>query len=78
MINLDENTFTVINDEGKEVVCDILFTFDYADTKRAILCIQIIAKMKLMDRFRYLPQFSMKPTTVIICCCRSNRKQNGW
>ncbi|MBQ3528193.1 MAG: DUF1292 domain-containing protein [Clostridia bacterium] len=37
MINLDENTFTVINDEGKEVVCDILFTFDYADTEKSYI-----------------------------------------
>ena len=37
MINLNENTFVVINDEGKEVVCDILFTFDYADTGKSYI-----------------------------------------
>ena len=37
MINPNENTFTVINDEGKEVVCDILFTFDYADTRKSYI-----------------------------------------
>lgn len=37
MINPNENTFTVINDEGKEVVCDILFTFDYADTGKSYI-----------------------------------------
>ena len=37
MMNPNENTFTVINDEGKEVVCDILFTFDYADTGKSYI-----------------------------------------
>lgn len=30
----DENTFTVINDEGEEVVCNVLFTFDCDDESR--------------------------------------------
>ena len=30
----DKNTFSVINDEGREVVCDVLFTFDSDDEKR--------------------------------------------
>lgn len=30
----DKNTFTVINDEDKEVVCNVLFTFDSADESR--------------------------------------------
>ena len=37
MINPNENTFTVINDEGKEVICDILFTFDSADTGKSYI-----------------------------------------
>ena len=30
----DKNTFTVINEEGKEVVCNVLFTFDSDETKK--------------------------------------------
>lgn len=30
-----KNTFTVINDEGKEIVCDVLFTFDSDETKKS-------------------------------------------
>lgn len=37
MINANENTFTVYNDDGKAVVCDILFTFDSADTGRSYI-----------------------------------------
>lgn len=28
----NDNTFTVINDEGKEVTCNVLFTFDSEET----------------------------------------------
>jgi len=28
----EKNSFTIINDEGKEVVCDVLFTFDSEET----------------------------------------------
>lgn len=31
----EKNTFTVINDEGKEIVCDVLFTFDSDETKKS-------------------------------------------
>ena len=31
----EKNTFTVINDEGKETVCDVLFTFDSDETKKS-------------------------------------------
>lgn len=31
----EKNTFTVINDEGKESVCDVLFTFDSDETKKS-------------------------------------------
>ncbi len=31
----EKNTFTVVNDEGKEVVCDVLFTFDSDETKKS-------------------------------------------
>lgn len=37
MINHNENTFIVINDEGKEVICDILFTFDNAETEKSYI-----------------------------------------
>ena len=31
----NNNTFKVINDEGQEIVCDILFTFDSEETKKS-------------------------------------------
>ncbi len=31
----EKNIFTVINDEGKEIVCDVLFTFDSDETKKS-------------------------------------------
>lgn len=34
---MDKNTFKVINDEGKEVVCHILFTFDSEETKKSYI-----------------------------------------
>ena len=33
----NNNTFKVINDEGKEIVCDILFTFDSEETKKSYI-----------------------------------------
>ena len=33
----EKNTFTVINDEGKEIVCDVLFTFDSEETKKSYI-----------------------------------------
>jgi len=33
----NNNTFKVINDEGKEVTCDILFTFDSEETKKSYI-----------------------------------------
>ena len=32
-----ENTFTVLNDEGQEIVCDILFTFDNQDNGKSYI-----------------------------------------
>lgn len=29
-----KNTFTVVNDEGKEIVCEILFTFESDETNK--------------------------------------------
>ncbi|MBQ9014123.1 MAG: DUF1292 domain-containing protein [Bacilli bacterium] len=29
-----ENTFTIINDEGKEITCEILFTYEDEKTKK--------------------------------------------
>ena len=33
----DKNTFTVISDEGKEIVCNVLFTFDSDETKKSYI-----------------------------------------
>ena len=33
----DKNTFTVINEEGKERVCNVLFTFDSDETKKSYI-----------------------------------------
>ena len=35
--NEEKNTFTVINDEGKEITCDVLFTFDSDETKKSYI-----------------------------------------
>jgi uncharacterized protein YrzB (UPF0473 family) len=32
-----ENTFKIINDNGEEVMCDILFTFDSEETKKSYI-----------------------------------------
>ena len=37
MKNQDKNSFTVINDEGKEIECDVLFTFDSDETKKSYI-----------------------------------------
>lgn len=33
----EKNTFTVVNDEGKEVTCEVLFTFDSEETKKSYI-----------------------------------------
>lgn len=33
----EKKSFTVINDEGKKVVCDVLFTFDSDETKKSYI-----------------------------------------
>ncbi len=33
----DKNRFTVINDEGREITCDVLFTFDSDETKKSYI-----------------------------------------
>ena len=33
----NKNTFTVINDEGKEIICNVLFTFDSDETKKSYI-----------------------------------------
>ena len=30
---MEQNSFKVINDQGQEIVCDVLFTFDSEETK---------------------------------------------
>ncbi len=32
-----KSTFTIVNDEGKEVECEILFTFDSDETKKSYI-----------------------------------------
>lgn len=34
---MENNTFKVINEEGKEIVCDILFTFDSEETNKSYI-----------------------------------------
>ena len=33
----EKDTFTVINDEGKEIVCNVLFTFDSDETGKSYI-----------------------------------------
>jgi len=33
----NKNTFKVINDQGQEILCDILFTFDSEETKKSYI-----------------------------------------
>ncbi len=33
----NNNTFKVINDDGQEILCDILFTFDSEETKKSYI-----------------------------------------
>ena len=34
---MENNTFKVINEEGREIVCDILFTFDSEETNKSYI-----------------------------------------
>ena len=34
---MENNTFKVINEEGREIVCDILFTFDSDETQKSYI-----------------------------------------
>lgn len=33
----EKNSFTVVNDEGKEVKCDVLFTYDNDETNKSYI-----------------------------------------
>ena len=33
----EDMTFTVVNDEGKEIKCDVLFTFDNEETNKSYI-----------------------------------------
>ncbi len=33
----DKNSFTVFNEEGKEIKCDVLFTFDSEETNKSYI-----------------------------------------
>ena len=35
--NMKENTFTMVTEDGKEVTCNILFTFDSEETKKSYI-----------------------------------------
>ncbi len=35
--NENKNSFTVINDQGMEIKCDVLFTFDSDETKKSYI-----------------------------------------
>lgn len=38
MIKMEEkNTFTVMDENGKEVICEVLFTFDSEETKKSYI-----------------------------------------
>lgn len=37
MEEVKKNTFKVVNDEGKEVDCEVLFTFDSDETKKSYI-----------------------------------------
>jgi len=37
MKELKENKFTVIDDKGNEIVCDVLFTFDSDETNKSYI-----------------------------------------
>ena len=34
---MENNTFKVINEEGREIICDILFTFDSEETNKSYI-----------------------------------------
>ena len=34
---MENNTFKVVNDQGVEITCDILFTFDSDETKKSYI-----------------------------------------
>ncbi len=34
---MENNTFKVINEDGREIVCDILFTFDSEETNKSYM-----------------------------------------
>ena len=33
----DKNTFKIVNENGEEVMCDVLFTFDSEETKKSYI-----------------------------------------
>ena len=34
---MDKNSFKIINDNGEEIMCDVLFTFDSEETKKSYI-----------------------------------------
>ena len=75
----NKNTFTVINDEGKEIICNVLFTFDSDETKKSYIVytdntkdnegnIKVYASIydpKSMDNMELLPIETEKEWKVI-------------
>ena len=52
----DKNVFQVLDENGKEVTCEVLFVFDSEETKRVILYILTILLMILVI-FEYMHLF---------------------
>ena len=75
----NKNTFTVINDEGREILCNVLFTFDSDETKKSYIVytdntkdengnIKVYASIydpKSMDKMELLPIETEKEWKVI-------------
>ncbi|MBQ8891414.1 MAG: DUF1292 domain-containing protein [Bacilli bacterium] len=75
----NKNTFTVINDEGREILCNVLFTFDSDETKKSYIVytdntkdnegnIKVYASIydpKSMDNMELLPIETEKEWKVI-------------
>ena len=39
MMAIDKGKFTVLNFQGKEVECEVLFTFESEETQKKLYCI---------------------------------------
>lgn len=57
--SVEGGEFWITNDEGKEVKCEILFTFESDETKKVILYIQIIHWMRI-EAQKYMRQSTIQ------------------